>query len=45
MLSVVSHELRTPLTSIDGFTRLIYERFLTDDLIARCNESTRPNYS
>ena len=42
LLSVVSHELRTPLTSIDGFTRLIHERFLTDDLIARCNEATRP---
>jgi len=42
MLSVVSHELRTPLTSIDGFTRLIHERFLTDDLITQCNESTRP---
>jgi len=42
LLSVVSHELRTPLTSIDGFTRLIHERFLTDDLIARCNEETRP---
>ncbi len=42
LLSVVSHELRTPLTSIDGFTRLIRERFLTDDLIARCNDETRP---
>jgi len=42
LLSVVSHELRTPLTSIDGFTRLIYERFLTDDLIAECKETTRP---
>jgi len=42
LLSVVSHELRTPLTSIDGFTRLIHERFLTDDLLAQCNEATRP---
>ncbi len=42
LLSVVSHELRTPLTSIDGFTRLIRERFLTDELIARCNDETRP---
>ena len=42
LLSVVSHELRTPLTSIDGFTRLIYERFLTDELIAKCNEAARP---
>ncbi|MBI1928477.1 response regulator [Candidatus Poribacteria bacterium] len=42
LLSVVSHELRTPLTSIDGFTRLIHERFLTEDLIAQCNEATRP---
>ena len=42
MLSVVSHELRTPLTSIDGFTRLIHERFLTDDLITQCNDATRP---
>ena len=42
LLSVVSHELRTPLTSIDGFTRLIYERFLTEKLIAQCNEATRP---
>ena len=42
LLSVVSHELRTPLTSIDGFTRLIRERFLTDDLIAKCNDETRP---
>jgi len=42
LLSMVSHELRTPLTSIDGFTRLIHERFLTDDLIAKCNEETRP---
>jgi len=42
LLSVVSHELRTPLASIDGFSRLIYERFLTDDLITRCNDATRP---
>jgi len=42
LLSVVSHELRTPLTSIDGFTRLIYERFLTEELITQCNEATRP---
>ena len=42
LLSIVSHELRTPLTSIDGFARLIYERFLTDDLIAKCNDATRP---
>jgi len=42
LLSVVSHELRTPLTSIDGFTRLIYERFLTEELITKCNEVTRP---
>jgi len=42
LLSVVSHELRTPLTSIDGFTRLIHERFLTDDLISKCNDETRP---
>ena len=42
LLSVVSHELRTPLTSIDGFTRLIYERFLSEELIAKCNAATRP---
>ena len=42
LLSVVSHELRTPLTSIDGFTRLISERFLTDELIERVNEDVRP---
>jgi len=41
LLSVVSHELRTPLTSIDGFTRLIYERFLTEELIAKCSDATR----
>jgi signal transduction histidine kinase/ligand-binding sensor domain-containing protein len=42
LLSVVSHELRTPLTSIDGFARLIYERFLTEELINQCSEITRP---
>jgi len=41
LLSVVSHELRTPLTSIDGFTRIIYERFLTEDFINQCNPETR----
>ncbi len=42
LLSVVSHELRTPLTSIDGFTRLISERFLTDELIEKSSEDIRP---
>jgi signal transduction histidine kinase/streptogramin lyase len=42
LLSIVSHELRTPLTSIDGFSRLIYERYLTEELIDQCSETTRP---
>jgi signal transduction histidine kinase len=41
LLSVVSHELKTPLASLDGFSRIINQMFLTDEFLDQTEEVRR----
>ena len=41
LLSVVSHELKTPLASLDGFSRIINQMFLTEEFLDQTEEVQR----
>ncbi len=41
LLSVVSHELKTPLASLDGFSRIINQMFLTEEFLDQTEEAQR----
>ncbi len=41
LLSVVSHELKTPLASLDGFSRIINQMFLTEEFLEQTGEVQR----